>query len=89
VLQFDNLKYGIGQARHRWLSKDDVLNTRSLSELKQLFAQRPAVIFRRSPDGCAPNVAATDRSRADAVRGGDGRRGNAAMLTRTGRDGRE
>ena len=41
VLEFHNLKYGIGQARRGWLSMDDVLNTRPLSELKRLFAQRP------------------------------------------------
>jgi DNA polymerase (family X) len=43
VLEFDNLKYGIGQARRGWLSMDDVLNTRPLSELKRLFGQRPVV----------------------------------------------
>lgn len=48
VLEFDNLKYGIGQARRVWLSKDDVLNTRPLFELKRLFGQRPVVLFARS-----------------------------------------
>lgn len=45
ALEFDNLKYGIGQAQRGWLSKDDMLNTRPLSELKRHFAQRPGVIF--------------------------------------------
>jgi hypothetical protein len=45
VLQFNNLKHGIGQAWRGWLTKDDVLNTRPLSELKRLFGQRPVVIF--------------------------------------------
>ncbi|MEK7261453.1 MAG: helix-hairpin-helix domain-containing protein [Pseudomonadota bacterium] len=34
---FDNLKYGIGQARRGWLAKDDVLNTRSLKLLRPLL----------------------------------------------------
>lgn len=33
----DNMKYGIGQARRGWLSADDVLNTRSLPDLKKLL----------------------------------------------------
>lgn len=38
VLQFDNLQFGVGQARRGWLEKADVLNTRSLPELKRLLA---------------------------------------------------
>jgi len=34
---FANLKYGIGQARRGWLEKQDVLNTRSLSQLRKLL----------------------------------------------------
>jgi DNA polymerase (family X) len=34
---FDNLRYGVGQARRGWLSKDDVLNTRSLTDLRPLL----------------------------------------------------
>ncbi|MEK7666136.1 MAG: DNA polymerase/3'-5' exonuclease PolX [Pseudomonadota bacterium] len=34
---FDNLYYGIGQARRGWLEKKDVLNTRSLKELRALL----------------------------------------------------
>jgi DNA polymerase (family 10) len=34
---FDNLKYGVGQARRGWLSRDDVLNTRPLRLLRQLL----------------------------------------------------
>ncbi|HJW82208.1 MAG TPA: PHP domain-containing protein, partial [Acidiferrobacterales bacterium] len=34
---FDNLYYGIGQARRGWLEKKDVLNTRSLKELRSLL----------------------------------------------------
>jgi DNA polymerase (family 10) len=34
---FDNLRFGIGQARRGWLEKDDVLNTRPLAELLKLL----------------------------------------------------
>jgi DNA polymerase (family 10) len=34
---FDHLRYGIGQARRGWLEKKDVLNTRSLAQLKKLL----------------------------------------------------
>ena len=36
VLEFGNLKYGIGQARRGWLEKRDVLNTRSLAQLRSM-----------------------------------------------------
>ncbi len=34
---FDNLRYGVGQARRGWLEKQDVLNTRSLKALRTLL----------------------------------------------------
>lgn len=34
---FDNLYYGVGQARRGWLEKKDVLNSRSLKELRVLL----------------------------------------------------
>jgi DNA polymerase (family 10) len=34
---FDNLAYGVGQARRGWLEKTDVLNTRPLAELRKLL----------------------------------------------------
>lgn len=34
---FSNLRFGIGQARRGWLEKQNVLNTRSLSELRLLI----------------------------------------------------
>jgi DNA polymerase (family 10) len=37
VLDFDNLRFGVGQARRGWLEKQDVLNTRSLKDLKSLL----------------------------------------------------
>jgi DNA polymerase (family 10) len=37
TFQFDNLRFGIGQARRGWLEKQHVLNTRPLSELRTLI----------------------------------------------------
>jgi len=39
TLEFDDLQLGIGQARRGWLEKGDVLNTRSLDELRPLLAR--------------------------------------------------
>ena len=38
VTDFDNLRFGIGQARRGWLEKQNVVNTRPLSELRKLLA---------------------------------------------------
>jgi len=38
TVDFDNLRFGVGQARRGWLGKQDVLNTRPLSELRKLLA---------------------------------------------------
>jgi DNA polymerase (family 10) len=35
---FDNLRFGVGQARRGWLEKQDVLNTRPLKALRKLLA---------------------------------------------------
>jgi DNA polymerase (family X) len=40
IRQFDNLRYGIGQARRGWFEKRDVANTRALSELRALAPAR-------------------------------------------------
>jgi DNA polymerase (family 10) len=37
VHQFENLRFGIGQARRGWLEKQEVLNTRPLKQLKPLL----------------------------------------------------
>jgi DNA polymerase (family 10) len=37
VLDFNNLRFGVGQARRGWLEKDDVLNTRALHILRTLL----------------------------------------------------
>lgn len=39
VLDFDNLRHGVGQARRGWLEKADVLNTRPLAALRPLLAR--------------------------------------------------
>ena len=39
VLDFDDLQHGIAQARRGWLEKADVLNTRTLAELRPLLAR--------------------------------------------------
>jgi DNA polymerase (family 10) len=38
TMEFDNLRLGVGQARRGWLRPADVLNTRSLDELRPLLA---------------------------------------------------
>ncbi|MDX1252645.1 MAG: DNA polymerase/3'-5' exonuclease PolX [Gammaproteobacteria bacterium] len=37
TLDLDNLRYGVGQARRGWLERQDVLNTRTLKELRPLL----------------------------------------------------
>jgi DNA polymerase (family 10) len=39
VDSIDHLSYGVGQARRGWLEKEDVLNTRTLGELRKLLKQ--------------------------------------------------
>jgi DNA polymerase (family 10) len=39
VNALDDIGFGIGQARRGWLQKDDVLNTRSLAQLRKLLKQ--------------------------------------------------
>jgi DNA polymerase (family 10) len=40
VNDFNNLHYGVSQARRGWLEKQDVLNTRSLAALRKLIANQ-------------------------------------------------
>jgi DNA polymerase (family 10) len=42
VLDFDDIRYGIGQARRAWLEKRNVLNTRSLAQLKAVLKRKAA-----------------------------------------------
>jgi DNA polymerase (family X) len=37
VLDFENLRYGVGQARRGWIEASDVLNARSLQALHPLL----------------------------------------------------
>jgi len=37
VLDFENLRYGVGQARRGWLDKSVVLNTRTLQSLRPML----------------------------------------------------
>lgn len=41
IHEFDNLRYGVGQARRGWLERKDVLNSRPLAQLRRLL-KRPA-----------------------------------------------
>jgi DNA polymerase (family 10) len=41
IAEFGHLRYGIGQARRGWLSRDDVVNTRPLRELRGLLRKAP------------------------------------------------
>lgn len=38
--QLNNMQYGIYQARRGWISADDIINTRSLAELKKLLKRK-------------------------------------------------
>jgi len=40
TMDFDLLRFGIGQARRGWLEKDDVLNTRSVKALRGLLTKK-------------------------------------------------
>lgn len=40
ALEFSNLRFGVGQARRGWLEAKDVLNTRSLADLRNWLAER-------------------------------------------------
>lgn len=40
VAEYANMRFGVGQARRGWLTKDDVLNTRPLAKLRALLAAR-------------------------------------------------
>jgi DNA polymerase (family 10) len=42
VQDFDNLRFGIGQARRGWLEAADVLNTRTLEEIRPLLRRQSA-----------------------------------------------
>jgi DNA polymerase (family 10) len=49
VLDFSNLRYGVGQARRGWLEAKDVLNARGLKALKPLLERKARNEARRRP----------------------------------------
>ncbi|MCZ7564161.1 MAG: DNA polymerase/3'-5' exonuclease PolX [Burkholderiales bacterium] len=59
VNEFDNLRFGVGQARRGWLDKADVLNTRPLAELRAGLARRQT----RQPAAGAKTRHAVKRTR--------------------------
>jgi DNA polymerase (family 10) len=61
-LEFANLAFGVGQARRGWLRPGDVLNTRSLAQLRPLLA---ATMGR--PAAPAPAPAAPEPASAQAA----------------------
>ena len=61
ALDFDHLRFGIGQARRGWLEAGDVLNTRSLDALRPLLAAtmdrpRPGAIRAVAHDASVPTA---------------------------------
>jgi len=42
INDFKNIRYGVGQARRGWLEKNDVINTRSLGELRKILKRTAA-----------------------------------------------
>jgi len=53
TLDLENLRFGVGQARRGWLEKSDVLNTRTLAELRKLISRGRATPPRRVRTGRA------------------------------------
>lgn len=62
TFDLENLRYGVGQARRGWLGKADVLNTRSLAELRRIIDRGHAEASRRA----SPRRAARVKKRARA-----------------------
>lgn len=50
TMEFDNLRFGVLQARRGWLEKADVLNTRPLDKLRALL-QRTKEVIPKTSDG--------------------------------------
>jgi DNA polymerase (family 10) len=61
VHDFDNLRFGIGQARRGWLEKGDVLNARPLTELRKLLARQAGVKAGAASTPSRSSVAAQKR----------------------------
>jgi DNA polymerase (family X) len=59
VNEYDNLEYGVGQARRGWLQAGDVVNTRSLTQLRAWLNRREKAPgdFERPTPQAAPRAA--------------------------------
>jgi DNA polymerase (family X) len=62
TFDLENLRFGVGQARRGWLEKGDVLNTRTLAELRNILARGRAEEAQRP----RPRQAARARKRTKA-----------------------
>jgi DNA polymerase (family 10) len=62
TFDLENLRFGVGQARRGWLEKGDVLNTRTLAELRGILARAPTREHR--PERPRQAARARKRSRA-------------------------
>jgi DNA polymerase (family 10) len=62
TFDLENLRFGVGQARRGWLEKGDVLNTRTLAELRSILARAPTREHR--PERPRQAARARKRSRA-------------------------
>ena len=49
--EFDNLEWGVGQARRGWIEASDVLNTRPLEELLDFLRKKPSKARPEGPAG--------------------------------------
>ena len=71
-LDFDNLRFGIGQARRGWLEKSNVLNTKNLSQLRRWLnrkARRASPEPPTIPAGDPPAQARARNARRRATQG--------------------
>ena len=69
---FDNLRFGVGQARRGWLSKNDVLNTKNLSQLRTWLNRRRRQLPADQPDGSLSAPAPPAKARNDRQRSQQG-----------------
>ncbi|MFC5499731.1 DNA polymerase/3'-5' exonuclease PolX [Caenimonas terrae] len=74
TLEFDNLRWGVGQARRGWLGPADVLNTRKLEDLRPLLAatmgRSASAITSAAPRLAAPAAAGRHQQLRKRVRSG-------------------
>ena len=51
IAALDYVELGVGQARRAWLTKDDVVNTRTWKQIERLRKRRPAMTLPRRSRG--------------------------------------